>query len=325
MKKKVRALINSFDFKTVPLLCVCVWMIKFNEGQIRFTDMAGSAVVGYLEYYSLWEVLPKIFQSDVNRRFNSELVAHSPIITLSILASRIGLQTGRQVSPVRIKYQIYGKYIDSTNPQCVMWEDPAPTNGGGGWTTRPCITQVEEVYSSKLGNIMTVNCTCWHLSTYALLIENNEINDVPRPALLEDIITYVAFTLALLLIFGALIALGLLKGPVPATITNTIHKHLLLCIFSALLLYLLGLKLRIPLVQNDIMCRSVAIGLHFFWLSTFTWLFASALHLRRMFTEVRDVNHGPALFYFALGYAFPLLCVALSLGVRAHHYGNKFL
>lgn len=141
---------------------------------------------------------------------------------------------------------------------------------------------------------------------------------------MEDIVTYAAFALSLILILGALIALGLLKGPVPSTITNTIHKHLLFCLFVSLLLYIVGLKLRLILVQNDIACRILAIGLHFFWLSAFAWLFGSALLLKRMFTEVRDVNHGSALVYYALGYAFPLLCVALSLGVRAHHYGNKF-
>jgi len=143
--------------------------------------------------------------------------------------------------------------------------------------------------------------------------------------LIEDVVVYLAFCLALILIFGALIALGLLKGPIPATITNTIHKHLLLSLLVALALYLVAIKGRLFLVQHDIPCRILAIGLHFFWLSAFAWLLGSALHLRRMFTEVRDVNHGSALFYFALGYAFPILCVAMSLGVRAHHYGNKFL
>lgn len=131
--------------------------------------------------------------------------------------------------------------------------------------------------------------------------------------------------MTLLLIFFALVGLGLLKGPVPATITNTIHKHLLLSILGAVLFYFVAIKLRLVLVQNDAVCRVIAIGLHLTWLATFSWLLGSAIHLRRMFTEVRDVNHGSALFYFALGYAFPLLCVALSLGVRAHHYGNKFL
>ncbi|CAL8121926.1 unnamed protein product [Orchesella dallaii] len=302
-------------------------------------DMAGNAVVGYLEYYSLWDVLPKQFKNDVDRRFNSQQVAAQPIISLSVLASRLGIVSGKQSSPIRIKFEIFGRYIDSSNPQCVIWEDgsvestttvpgkanpPSTTASPSGWTTRPCQTQVEETYLPKMGNVMTVNCTCWHLSTFAVLLEDSEIQDVPRPSIVEDIVTYVAFSMTLLLIFIALVGLGLLRGPIPATITNTIHKHLLLSIFGAVLFYFVAIKLRIILVQNDSICRVIAIGLHVTWLATFSWLLGSAIHLRRMFTEVRDVNHGSALFYFALGYAFPLLCVALSLGVRAHHYGNKF-
>jgi hypothetical protein len=167
---------------------------------INFTDMAGNAVVGFNEYYSLWDVLPKKFMSDVDRRFNSELVASPPILSLSVLAYRIGIVSGKQTSPIRLSYEIYGRYIDSSNPQCVVWQEgdgsTKPASAGsllavssddigggsiansdqsGGWTTRPCLTQVEEVYKAKIGNVMTVNCTCWHLSTFAVLVENNDI------------------------------------------------------------------------------------------------------------------------------------------------------
>lgn len=152
--------------------------------------MAGNAVVGFTEYYSIWDVMPKKFMPDVDRRFNSELVAAPPVVSFSILASRQGLVSGRQTSPVRLSYEIFGKYIDSSNPQCVVWKEPVglkqqqsiafpsfmddSSSDDGGWTSRPCQTQVEEQYISKIGNVMTVNCTCWHLSTFAVLIENND-------------------------------------------------------------------------------------------------------------------------------------------------------
>jgi len=147
--------------------------VKLDRNYI-ISDMAGNAVVGFVEWGSIWDILPKRFKSDVDRRFNSELVAYPPVITLSVLASRTGLRQGKQTSPIRITYELFGRYIDSSNPQCVIWEEPVD-DVGGGWTTRPCSTQVEEKYiSQRMGNVMTVNCTCWHLSTFALLIENNE-------------------------------------------------------------------------------------------------------------------------------------------------------
>jgi len=139
-------------------------------------DMAGSAVVGFIEYSSLFSVLPPYFKSDVDRRFNSELIAIPPVLTLNVLASRVGLRKGKLDSPIRLNYHVYGRYIDSSSPQCAVWEEEDVIVGEkGGWTTRPCLTEVEEVYISNKGNRMTVNCTCWHLSTFAVLIENNEV------------------------------------------------------------------------------------------------------------------------------------------------------
>lgn len=44
-----------------------------------------------------------------------------------------------------------------------------------------------------------------------------------------------------------------------------------------------------------------------------------------MLTEMRDINHGPMRFYYTMGYVGPAVVVALSVGVRAHQYGNYYL
>lgn len=69
----------------------------------------------------------------------------------------------------------------------------------------------------------------------------------------------------------------------------------------------------------------MAIALHYAWLAAFAWTTVDCVHLYRMLTEMRDVNHGPMGFYYALGYGSPALLVGLSIGVRAHEYGNSVL
>lgn len=49
------------------------------------------------------------------------------------------------------------------------------------------------------------------------------------------------------------------------------------------------------------------------------------IHLYRMLTEMRDINHGPMGFYFTVGYGAPAILVGLSVGVRVHEYGNNML
>lgn len=54
-------------------------------------------------------------------------------------------------------------------------------------------------------------------------------------------------------------------------------------------------------------------------------MFVEGVHLYRMLTEIRDINHGPMRFYYFLGYGVPAIIVGLAVGVRADQYGNYLL
>ena len=49
-------------------------------------------------------------------------------------------------------------------------------------------------------------------------------------------------------------------------------------------------------------------------LSVFSWLLVDALHLQRMLTEMRDINHGHMKFYVSMGFGLPAVIVGLSVG-----------
>lgn len=72
-------------------------------------------------------------------------------------------------------------------------------------------------------------------------------------------------------------------------------------------------------------CKMVAIFLHYFYMCIFSWMLVEGIHLHRMLTEIRDINHGPMRFYYFLGYAVPAIVVGLAVGVRADQYGNYVL
>ena len=69
----------------------------------------------------------------------------------------------------------------------------------------------------------------------------------------------------------------------------------------------------------------MAMGLHYIWLSVFSWLMIESIHIYRMLNELRDINHGQMRFYYSLGYGLPAIILGLSVGVRADQYGNYFL
>lgn len=74
---------------------------------------------------------------------------------------------------------------------------------------------------------------------------------IPEPSLLESVTSYTAFSLSLPLLLATWAALCLMRGGA-ATVSNSIHKHLIFCVFMAELLYLIALKARSSLVQNEV-------------------------------------------------------------------------
>lgn len=205
-----------------------------------------------------------------------------------------------------------------SNPQCVRWN--AFTNM---WTRIGCQTEIPETYTGTETEPILINCTCTHISNYAVIVDVIDPEDIPEPSLLVQITSYSAFLISLPLLFSVIIILALLRGQ--QTNSNTIHQNLVFCLFISELLFFLGMQARRELIENEFPCKLVAIGLHYSWLAAFAWMTVDCVHLYRMLTEMRDINHGPMGFYFTVGYGAPALLVGLSVGVKVHEYGNNLL
>lgn len=54
-------------------------------------------------------------------------------------------------------------------------------------------------------------------------------------------------------------------------------------------------------------CTVIAILLHYFCMCTFAWMFVEGLHIYRMLTELRNINHGHIRFYYAMGWGIPAI------------------
>jgi len=208
-----------------------------------------------------------------------------------------------------------------SNPQCVRWN--SFTNQ---WTRLGCQTEIPDFdgdFNPAAQPAILVNCSCTHISSYAVIVDVIDPEDIPEPSLLVQITSYSAFLVSLPLLLGVLLALALLRGQ--QTNSNTIHQNIVLCVFCAELLFFVGMQSRRQLLESEFPCKLTAICLHYFWLAAFAWTTVDCVHLYRMLTEMRDINHGPMGFYFAMGYGAPAIVVGLSVGVRAHEYGNSLL
>ncbi|XP_045488378.1 protocadherin-like wing polarity protein stan isoform X3 [Pieris rapae] len=206
-----------------------------------------------------------------------------------------------------------------TNPQCVHW---STAKGSGEWSRVGCHTEIDYNWSPYSNDPLLINCTCNHLSTFAVLVDEVDIEFIPEPSLLESVTSYTGFSISLPLLLCTWAALSLMRGGA-ATVSNSIHKHLIFCVFMAELLYLIALKARNSLVQNEFACKVIAMSLHYWWVSALAWSACDAWQVRRLVREVRDVNHGPIAAHLAVAYAAPAVALALAAAHHQQQYGNS--
>ncbi|XP_063598702.1 protocadherin-like wing polarity protein stan [Penaeus indicus] len=292
------------------------------KGETSTGETLGSrrAVVSYVVFRSLGLLLPETYDGDVEQRWGVGLAVRSPVFTVAVHTEHGGLIKDKLGVQVRLRFRV-GHVGRRSNPQCVTWVSK-PDSKEGVWTREGCVTSAAERGYGDYVNDTFINCTCDHLSSFAVILNDAEAEFLAEPSIAEDVTTYTGLILSLVLLLLAFIAFCLLRGA--QTNSNTIHKNLTACIFIVQLLFLAALKIRHILVQQEFPCKMVAIGLHYFWLCVFTWLLIEGVHLYRMLTEMRDVNHGQMRFYYSCGYGLPAIIVGLSVGVRADQYGNYF-
>lgn len=152
--------------------------------------------------------------------------------------------------PIRVQMWLNierNRFGPRLNPQCVRWH-----TFNNQWTRIGCHTELPdyEKVLEDVGNPIFINCTCTHVSSYAILIDVIDPEDIPEPTLLVQITSCSAFLMSLPILFCVIIALALLRGM--QTNSNTIHQNLIFCIFCAELLFFVGMQGRRSLVENDV-------------------------------------------------------------------------
>ena len=273
--------------------------------------------VSYAIYRTLPTFLPAQYLPDLVARWGSYYKALSSVVSLSIMTNVELSESVELTMPVQLVFKVKLDDNSRSTPFCARWD--ATIKDAQGWTRDGCETELPDLWQfTKVG--IEVNCTCHRISTYAVLSETAaEGLVISDPLETEDMVLYSTIA-SLVILFVCALAFSLLYG-LP-TNSNSIHRFIVISLFIAQLLFIVEAKFHHIIVTIDFACRAMAILLHYFWLSVFSWLLVDALHLQRMLTEMRDINHGNMKFYVAMGFGIPAIIVGLSVGVRGHLYGN---
>uniref|UniRef100_A0AAQ5WYN7 Cadherin, EGF LAG seven-pass G-type receptor 3 n=1 Tax=Amphiprion ocellaris TaxID=80972 RepID=A0AAQ5WYN7_AMPOC len=238
-------------------------------------------------------------------------VMNSPVVTISVYNNQTFV-SGHLDQPILLEFKLL-ETANRSKPLCVQWNHSSPKHeikcilvpGTCCWTVRDCMV----VYR----NTSHVRCQCQRLGTFGVLMDSSH-----REGDLETLalVTHSSLCVSMLALLLTVFVLSCLRGL--KSNTRSIHSNTAAAMFLSELVFLLG----VSQTEQQFLCTVIAILLHYFFMSTFAWMFVEGLHIYRMQTEQRNINYGAMRFYYAIGWGVPAIITGLAVGLDPEGYGN---
>ncbi|XP_036942729.1 adhesion G-protein coupled receptor G6 isoform X2 [Acanthopagrus latus] len=230
-----------------------------------------------------------------------------------VVASSVGNFSIRNLEePVEIEIAHLSEQ-PSLNPRCMFWD--FDMNGGdGGWNEEGCNV------SAKSSSNMTV-CLCNHLTHFGILMDISGASPHidPRNNKILTFITYIGcgisaiFSAATLLTY---IAFEKLRRDYPSKILMNLSTSLL---FLNMVFLLDGW---LASLETDWLCLSVAVFLHYFLLTSFTWMGLESIHMYIALVKVFNTYIRRYILKFCIvGWGVPAVLVGIVVAVDKNSYG----
>ncbi|EGD75306.1 hypothetical protein PTSG_06956 [Salpingoeca rosetta] len=202
-------------------------------------------------------------------------------------------------------------HMQDASDACVFWQFQNHSSVGA-WSGVGCNATANDPALPP----SVVECTCNHLTNFAIMTTPPGYQPTGSTALALDIITYAGLALSvpsLLLTFTVFACYRKLR-----TLGRVVIMHLCITLAVAMVLLVFGVH-----GSHDAnRCVAVTTSLHFFLLSAFAWMLIEGVHLHNNFVVVftRATSDTTAHLQYA---AFAYLVPALIVGVTASALGPE--
>ncbi|XP_051954864.1 adhesion G-protein coupled receptor G6-like isoform X3 [Xyrauchen texanus] len=241
-----------------------------------------------------------------NGRFLNSYVVASSVGNFSIK----NLQDPVKIEIAHLEYQREPK------PLCVFWDFNIQT-GIGGWSSEGCVVSLES-------NSNRTVCLCNHLTHFGILMDISgaatQIDEKNNRVL--TFISYIGcgisavFSAATLLTY---IAFEKLRRDYPSKILMNLSTSLL---FLNMVFLLDGW---LASYEMEGLCVTVAVFLHFFLLTSFTWMGLESIHMYIALVKVFNTYIRRYILKFCIvGWGVPAAIVGIVLAVGKNSYGKKY-
>ncbi|XP_067877060.1 adhesion G protein-coupled receptor E3-like isoform X2 [Heterodontus francisci] len=267
------------------------------------------ALLAFISYSDLEFILDAELVNGDSKPQNKQF--YSKVVTVT----RGNRKTQKQNGVINITFEgIQGKEesIAGGRKVCAFWKSSAE---GGYWSSAGC-----QLMSS---NGTHMECSCSHLSSFAVLMALYELTD-PLHSSILDWITYIGLPISLLCL---LVSMGTFFCCQSIQNLNTaIRAHLCLSLFLAEVVFLVAAAID----KQTILCGIVAGVLHYLFLTAFAWMCLEAIQLCLMVLNLKVVNFSHTRiirrrYMYPISYGLPAVIVAVSAAVNAEGYGTDTL
>ncbi|XP_055740899.1 adhesion G-protein coupled receptor G6-like isoform X3 [Salvelinus fontinalis] len=231
-----------------------------------------------------------------------------------VVASSVGnYSISNLQDPVEIEI-VHLNYQPKPKPTCMFW-DFTMKNGSGGWNSKGCRV-------SPMSNGNKTICLCDHLTHFGILMDisgSAEHIDEKNTKILT-FITYIGCGISA--IFSAVtlltyIAFEKLRRDYPSKILMNLSTSLL---FLNMLFLLDGW---LASFEMDGLCVAVAVFLHFFLLTSFTWMGLESIHMYIALVKVFNTYIRRYILKFCIvGWGLPAAIVATVVAIDKNSYGK---
>ncbi|RWS17062.1 G-protein coupled receptor protein-like protein [Dinothrombium tinctorium] len=228
-------------------------------------------------------------------------------VTTIINSNVIGLMLNDKDSfPTNAKVRFTLHHLVKTNvanSKCVFWKA-----GEFKWSSYGC-----EVIA---WNQTHTTCECNHLTNFAVLMQVRDIKISAANEAALRIITYIGCSVSIICLALTLLIFILCKSLKGDRIA--IHTNLCFCLLIGELVFIFG----ISQTETVILCRIVALILHYIFLSAFLWMFFEGFQLYVMLIEVFESEKPRLPMYYFFSYGIPLVIVAICFSSDPYSYGT---
>uniref|UniRef100_A0A670ZV50 Adhesion G protein-coupled receptor D1 n=1 Tax=Pseudonaja textilis TaxID=8673 RepID=A0A670ZV50_PSETE len=227
----------------------------------------------------------------------SHNLSSSPLITIHMKHQLTPLQYSQATNQSN-QVRLYCAFLDYSN-------------GSGVWSNQGCVRDG--------GDLNYSTCLCNHLTNFAILMQVVPLTLTNGHKVALSSISYAGCSISIFCLTITLVTFAILSSV--STIRNQryhIHANLSFAVLVAQILLLISFQFD----PGTVPCKTLAILLHFFFLSTFAWMLVEGIHLYSMVIKVFGSEQNKLLYYYGIGWGCPFFICVISATTSVESYGE---